>query len=357
MSKNSTQTKVFVALSGGVDSAVSAALLKKQGYHVTGVFMKNWSGDNYGIQINCPWEEDQNMAEAVCKHLDIPFRSFNFEKQYREKVLDYFFSEYRKGRTPNPDVMCNREIKFDLFLRRVKEKGADMIATGHYAQIERSGELLQLLKGKDPNKDQTYFLYTLNQEQLSNTLFPIGHLMKGEVRKLAHEFKLPNASRPDSQGICFIGEIDVQDFLRKHISTKPGNIVDIDSRQVVGSHDGVYFYTIGQREGLGIGGQSVPYFVVGKDVGRNELYVAHGQDHVALNKKEVKLESLHWIARKIPGDMNFTASSRYRQAPQFGKLYAKNLLFTFDKPQRAITPGQSLVLYCGDECVGGGVIE
>jgi tRNA-specific 2-thiouridylase len=347
------QKTIHVALSGGVDSAVSAALLKKEGHNIVGVFMKNWSGDDYGIQADCPWEEDQKMAEAVAKHLEIPFKSYNFEKEYRDRVVKYFFDEYARGRTPNPDVMCNREIKFDLFLQRSLEEGADMIATGHYAQLTDG----KLFKSKDEKKDQTYFLNALTKDQLDKTLFPIGHLTKKEVRKLAFDFKLPNANRKDSQGICFIGEIDVQEFLRKHISTKPGDTVDVDSNEVVGNHDGVYYYTIGQREGLGIGGQAIPYFVVDKDAERNILYVAHGHAHPALNKKVVQLENLHLIDPDTELPEKLSASVRYRQAPQVGQLDVEGLTFTFDEPQRAISPGQSLVLYSGDECLGGGVIE
>lgn len=354
---NPKATKVFVGLSGGVDSAVSAALLRQQGYQVTGVFMKNWSGDNYGLQEDCPWEEDQKNAQAVADHLGIAFRSFNFEKQYREKVLDYFFTEYEAGRTPNPDVMCNKEIKFRLFLDKAIQEGADMIATGHYAQVQENNGVYSMWRGVDHNKDQTYFLYTLGQEQLQKTLFPIGHLHKPEVRKLAHEFKLPNANRPDSQGICFIGDIDVQEYLRKNISTQPGDIVDIDTKAVVGKHDGVYFYTNGQRQGLGIGGQAVPYFVVGKDAHKNILYVGHGHDHPELNKTKVKLENLHIIEAHLPADAQLTASSRYRQPPQPGVIDQEKLLFEYNRPQRALTPGQSLVLYAGERCLGGGNIS
>lgn len=358
-------TKVFVGLSGGVDSAVSAALLKEQGYDVTGVFMKNWSGDDFGIQSDCPWEEDQKSAEEVANHLGIPFRSYNFEKEYRVKVVDYFFSEYAKGRTPNPDVMCNKEIKFELFLNRALADGADMIATGHYARVRESKEQItknreqefQLLKGLDSNKDQTYFLYNLTQKQLTHVLFPIGHLPKPEVRKLAKKFGLPNAERPDSQGICFIGEIDVYKFLRSKLPEVPGDIVDIDTQEKVGRHTGVTFYTIGQREGLGIGGQETPYFVVKKDIEKNILYVGHGNDHPAMYQKEVQLENLHFVGN-IPADKSkLEAAVRYRNIPQGGILDVPQMKFTFDKSQRAVTSGQSLVLYDGEICLGGGVIK
>jgi len=343
-------------MSGGVDSSVSAALLVQQGYDVTGVYMKNWSGDDYGIQADCPWEQDQSDAEAVCKHLGTPFKSYNFEKEYRQRVVEYFFSEYERGRTPNPDVMCNKTIKFDLFMQRALVEGADLIATGHYAQVRASEDGYELLRGVDPNKDQTYFLYTLNQKQLSKTLFPIGHLPKPEVRKLAEQFKLPNAQKPDSQGICFIGEIDVYKYLRSRLPLKPGQIVDIDSKEIVGEHDGVAFYTIGQREGLKLGGQQIPYFVVAKDLEQNIVYVGHGHEHPAMLKQELELENLHFVNPKTSMPEKISAAVRYRQSAEPGRLDVESKKFTFDQPQRAITPGQSLVIYDGEICLGGGVI-
>jgi tRNA-specific 2-thiouridylase len=368
MSNLNKQKTVFVGLSGGVDSAVSAALLKDQGYNVVGVYMKNWSGDDYGIQADCPWEKDQSDAEAVCKTLGIEFRSFNFEKEYRARVVQYFFSEYEKGRTPNPDVMCNKEVKFKLFLEKALANGADMIATGHYARVTEKSQLIySLLKGVDQNKDQTYFLYNLTQEQLSRTLFPIGHLEKPQVRKLAEEYHLPNAQKPDSQGICFIGEINVLKFLMSRIPEKKGEIRDIDLNEVVGEHKGVYFYTIGQREGLHIGGQAVPYFVVSKDIEKNIVYVGHGTDHPAMYRTEVELENLHLINEEFRiknFELPLEASVRYRQKPQQGELRIMNyelpnqqIKFIFEKPQRAVASGQSLVIYSGEECLGGGVIK
>jgi tRNA-specific 2-thiouridylase len=362
---NPVNKKVFLGLSGGVDSAVSAYLLKEQGYDVTGVFMKNWSGDKFGIQADCPWEEDQKDAEAVCKYLGIPFRSVNFEKEYRARVVDYFFSEYKKGRTPNPDVMCNKEIKFKLFLEKAMLEGYDLIATGHYARKETgdSGQP-EMKKGIDENKDQTYFLYNLTSEQLSKTLFPIGHLTKPEVRKIAKDAGLPNANKPDSQGICFIGEINVLKFLMSEIPENPGDIVDIESNKIVGKHKGVYFYTIGQREGLGIGGLKEPYFVCEKDVEKNIVYVCAGTENPHLYKKEVKLENLHFINELPATRSQLSASIRYRHKPRTGQLVISStnynlqpITFIFDEPQRAVTSGQSLVLYDGDVCLGGGIIK
>lgn len=356
--------KVFVGMSGGVDSSVAAALLVEQGYDVTGVYMKNWSGDDYGIQADCPWEQDQADAEAVCKQLGIPFRSFNFEREYRAQVVEYFFSEYQKGRTPNPDVMCNRQIKFGLFLDKALKEGADFIATGHYARVKQDNNGYQLLKGLDQNKDQSYFLYNVTQEQLGHTLFPVGELTKPEVRKKAGELGLKTAAKPDSQGICFIGEINVLNFLKSRLPEKEGAIVDIDSNETVGSHKGSYFYTLGQREGLHIGGQKDPYFVVKTDVEKNIVYVGHGHNHSRLMSKQVKLESLHLINQTYNLELitqnSLSASIRYRHKPKPGKLSqdeSSTWIFTFDEPQRAITPGQSLVIYQEDMCLGGGVIS
>ncbi len=353
--------KVFVGLSGGVDSAVSAALLKQQGYEVTGVYMKNWSGDDYGIQSECPWEQDQKDAESVCKVLGIEFRAYNFEKIYREKVVEYFFDEYKRGRTPNPDVMCNKEIKFKLFLEKSLSDGADYIATGHYArhEIDKDGNH-NLLKGIDPKKDQSYFLYNITQEQLLRVFYPVGNLEKLEVRKLAKKFKLPNAEKPDSQGICFIGEINVLKFLMSRIPENVGMIKDIDTNEIVGEHKGIYFYTIGQREGIKIGGQAIPYFVVNKDIKNNILFVGHGTNHPKLYKSEVELENIHFInpeiSKNITNNKELSASIRYRQKPQPGHLDIANKKFIFSESQRAVTSGQSLVVYDKDKCIGGGII-
>jgi tRNA-uridine 2-sulfurtransferase len=356
MKKDNSNTTITVALSGGVDSAVAAGLLVEQGYQVNGIFMKNWSGEDYGIEGDCPWETDQEDARRVCETFGIPFRSVNFEKEYHDKVIGYFFREYKAGRTPNPDVMCNKEIKFEIFLNKAKEFGSDMIATGHYARIKYSDGYYRLLKGLDTQKDQSYFLHQLNQEQLKYSLFPVGELKKAEVRKTAKRFNLHVANKKDSQGICFVGKIDVGKFLRENIHSKTGKIIDIETKQEVGEHDGIYFYTVGQREGLNIGGLPKPYFIVEKDIENNILYVAAGSDNKLLFGKKVNFENIHFIASE-PVNNDIQASIRYRHKPADGKLYTKDNTFEFDEPQRAITPGQSIVFYDGEQCLGGATIS
>lgn len=350
--------KVYVGLSGGVDSAVSAYLLKQEGFDVTGVYMKNWSGDDFGIQGDCPWKEDMEVASQVAENLGINFLSYNFEKEYRDRVVQYFFDEYKHGRTPNPDIMCNKEIKFNLFLDKALSEGADYIATGHYVRKVHQGNLELLLKGVDSNKDQSYFLSAINYSQLTKSLFPVGHLQKQEVRSIADKIGLPNSKRPDSQGICFIGEIDVRQFIQSNLGIKEGEIVDIDNGKTVGIHKGVYLYTIGQREGIGVGGTQNPYYVVDLDIKTNTLYVGQGSNHPKLFSTKVVLESFNYLSPDYRFDTNsLSASIRYRQIPSGVKVDFSKLEFLFFTPQRAVSPGQSLVLYENDICIGGGIIK
>ncbi|MGH8051890.1 MAG: tRNA 2-thiouridine(34) synthase MnmA [Arenimonas sp.] len=353
-------SKVMLGVSGGVDSSVAALLLKQQGYDVTGLFMQNWDEDDSG---ECRAEDDRRDALGVCGRLDIPFYSRNFAKEYWKGVFEYFLDEYRRGRTPNPDVLCNREIKFKTFLHEAQELGADKIATGHYAQVEHRDGEWKLLRGADQDKDQTYFLHQLGQAQLAATLFPIGHLPKSEVRKLASEAKLPTAQKKDSTGICFIGERDFREFLGQYIPAKAGEIRSVDGLKV-GQHSGVFYYTLGQREGLHIGGikgrPAAPWFVVGKDVEKNILYVDQGIDSLWLQSTELHGEPVHWISEKPkPREFRCAAKTRYRQSDEaclVRQLENGELSVIFDKPQRAVTPGQSVVFYQNDECLGGAVI-
>lgn len=348
--------RVIVGMSGGVDSSVAALMLKQKGYEVIGVFMKNWTHEQETSA--CPWEEEYADMRRVCEQLDIPYYTFNFEQEYRERVFSYFLKEYSVGRTPNPDVMCNTEIKFRVFLERAQELKADFIATGHYARMRKTGNTIHLLKGKDENKDQTYFIHHLTQTQLKRILFPIGHLPKFKVRQLAEQAGLAVAKKPDSQGICFIGKIDFREFLAQYIQKKPGNIQTVEGK-VLGQHVGLPFYTIGQREGLRIGGTG-PYFVVKKDIKTNTLVVAQGENHPALFAPALLAKEVHWISGTAPKKLSLQAKIRYRAPDQACTLIpqGKNSFEVhFKQPQRAVTPGQFVVFYSGQECLGGGVIQ
>ncbi len=349
--------KIVVGISGGVDSAVAALLLKRAGHEVTGLFMKNWEEDDAAGR--CGAEEDLKMARAVCDRIGIPLRTVNFSSEYWERVFSYFLSEYRAGRTPNPDVLCNKEIKFKAFLDHAVMLGADRIATGHYARVDERHGRHRLLKARDANKDQSYFLYLLGQAALAHTLFPVGDLAKTEVRTLAREAGLPNHDRHDSTGICFIGERDFKSFLTRYIPARPGDMRTLTG-ELKGRHDGAMYYTIGQRHGLGIGGEGEAWYVVNKDAARNILYVEQGEHHPALYSDALIASQLHGIGVEPaawPREMH--AKIRYRQPDQRCTLawHDNRLRVVFDTPQRAVTPGQSVVFYDGDECLGGGVIE
>ncbi|MNO52843.1 tRNA-specific 2-thiouridylase MnmA [compost metagenome] len=363
MTKPNHETRVVVGMSGGVDSSVTALLLKQQGYDVIGIFMKNWDDtDEFG---NCTAEADSEDVRRVCEQIDIPYYTVNFEKEYYDKVFAYFLEEYKRGRTPNPDVMCNREIKFGEFLNKALSLGADYVATGHYARVVEEGGEFKLLRGVDSNKDQTYFLNALNQEQLSKAMFPIGHLPKPEVRKIAAEAGLYTAKKKDSTGVCFIGERNFREFLSHYLPAKSGEMVDIATGEVKGRHDGLMYYTLGQRQGLGIGGSGTgePWFVAEKDLEKNILYVVQGDKHHSLYSTALTASSVNWIAGndKLPeGSFKCTAKFRYRQPDQGVTLTPQadgTIIVEFDKPQKAITPGQAVVFYNGEECLGGGTIE
>ena len=339
-------TKVYVGMSGGVDSSLTAALLKEQGYDVTGVYMKNWTQDMPGLK--CPWADDLADAKRVAVQLGIDFLVFDFESEYKHKVVDYMIEEYKLGRTPNPDIMCNQEVKFRLFLDAALEHGADMIATGHYART-RDGKLLQ---AADTNKDQTYFLYRVTGEALTKTLFPLGEYSKPEVRKMAEERGLYTAAKKDSQGICFVGQIGIRDFLSQYVTQVPGAIIDKQTGEKVGMHDGAIFYTLGQRHGLDVGG-GLPYYVVGKDMDKNEVYVSRDLGDDALWKKNIMLTSVHWI-NDTPSDGEYQIRVRHR-APLVAARLEGDTLHLPDS-QRAVTAGQSVVIYKDDICVGGGIV-
>ncbi len=356
--------KVFVGLSGGVDSAVAAALLKKRGLDVTGVFLREYDlsmSKSMRDQIACTQEDDRANAIAVAAHLDIPFEEWDFRHAYKKHVVDYLFDEYAAGGTPNPDVMCNKHIKFGLFLERALKRGADFIATGHYAKV-RGKRLevrgLELRIAKDTNKDQTYFLYTLTQAQLARCLFPLGDMTKPEVRTCAKSIGLPNWNRKDSQGVCFIGNIAMKDFLQTKLKGKKGLLMTSDG-DVVGTHDGARYYTTGQRHGIGAGGGSEPYYVTGKDMKKNIVFVARGEKNPELFKKELVATQINWISGTAPAlPFRCKARIRYRQPLENCRLEVSGarLEVGFEKPQRAVTPGQAIVFYTGATCLGGGII-
>lgn len=339
--------KVYVGMSGGVDSSLSAALLVEQGYDVTGVYMKNWTQDLPGMK--CPWADDLADAKRVAVQLGIDFKVFDFQNEYKHKVVDYMIDEYKKGRTPNPDVMCNQEVKFKLFLEAAIEDGADMIATGHYAQVQDG----VLKRAVDDNKDQTYFLYRVTHEALQKTLFPLGGMKKPQVRVEAEKRNLFTASKKESMGICFVGSVGIREFLSQYITTKPGAIIDNETKKEVGQHDGAIFFTLGQRHGLNVGG-GLPYYVAGKDMDKNEVYVTRDLNDKELWRKEIKLSDLHWIDQQPDDGQKLQVRMRHR-APLINALLKNNELI-LDQPQRAIASGQSAVLYDGDTVLGGGVI-
>ncbi|APU69313.1 tRNA 2-thiouridine(34) synthase MnmA [Christiangramia flava] len=395
--------KVVVGLSGGVDSSVSAYLLKEQGYEVIGLFMKNWHDDSVTISDECPWLDDSNDAMMVAEKLGIPFQTVDLSEEYKERIVDYMFNEYEKGRTPNPDVLCNREIKFDVFLKIALSLGADYVATGHYcrkATIEKDGETYyQLLAGKDKNKDQSYFLCQLTQEQLSKTLFPIGELEKVEVRKIAAEQELVTAGKKDSQGLCFIGKVRLPDFLQQKLKPKEGVIVEVpanteifseeterafDSKieelehlskkykyhqtdgKVVGQHQGAHYFTKGQRKGLAVGGTPEPLFVIDTDVEENVIYTGQGKDHPGIYRKALFInpEEVHWIRRdlaiKADEELKVLARIRYRQPLQEATLYQteNGMYVVFEEEQASITEGQFVAWYNQEEeLLGSGVIS
>ena len=388
--------RVVVGLSGGVDSSVAAYLLKEQGYEVIGLFMRNWHDTTGTLEGDCPWYDDQVFAELVAKRLDIPFRFVDLSEEYKKRVVDYMFSEYEQGRTPNPDVLCNREIKFDVFLKEALKMGADYVATGHYCQkateVVDDREVYRLVAGADKNKDQSYFLCQLTQEQLRYALFPIGHMQKPEVRAIAAEQKLATAKRKDSQGICFVGKVDLPVFLQQQLAARQGNVHEIlpswrgygverseddlaalsapyrytvRAGKKIGTHNGAHFYTIGQRKGLGIGGRKESLFVLATDVKENVIYVGEGDSHPGLYRRvlHIKPEEVHWVdpAQKMTAGerRRYDVRIRYRQALQAAELVCdeQGLYIRFDEPQRGIAAGQFAAWYDGEVLSGSGVIE
>jgi tRNA-uridine 2-sulfurtransferase len=394
--------KVVIGLSGGVDSSVAASILKDQGYEVTGLFMKNWHDTTGLIQSDCHWEDDLMFAEMVAKKLGIPFHYVDLSGPYRQRVVDYMFSEYERGRTPNPDVLCNREIKFDSFAEEARKLGADFVATGHYCRKEtisvNNTLIFRLLAGNDKNKDQSYFLCQLSQEQLSTALFPIGDLTKPEVRIIAEKLKLATAQRKDSQGICFVGKVDLPTFLQQKLVAKKGDIIELVEKvekvekveitgndvadelltaltspviykasdgRVIGSHNGAHFFTIGQRKGMNIGGYREPLFVIATDVVNNKVYVGEGHNHPGLNRKGlfIRKDEIHWVRKDLSMESgesrNYKVRIRYRQPLQDARLFFREggMYIVFDCLQRGVAPGQFAAWYDSDEVIGSGVID
>ncbi|WP_299211197.1 tRNA 2-thiouridine(34) synthase MnmA [uncultured Aquimarina sp.] len=393
--------RVIVGLSGGVDSSVAAYLLKEQGYEVIGLFMKNWHDDSVTISDECPWLDDSNDALLVAEKLGIPFQTVDLSVEYKERIVDYMFNEYERGRTPNPDVLCNREIKFDVFLKIALSLGADYVATGHYCRkdsVTKDGkEIHRLLAGKDSNKDQSYFLCQLSQDQLAKTLFPVGELLKPEVREIAKEQDLVTADKKDSQGLCFIGKVRLPEFLQQKLQPKQGDIIEISSAEemynktkpnfdskkdelaflsskykydvsdgkIVGKHQGAHYYTKGQRKGLAVGGTPEPLFVIETDVKTNVIYTGQGKSHPGLYRKALFIsnEELHWVRQdlrlQIDEELDVMARIRYRQPLDKATLYQveSGMYVVFENPQSAITEGQFVAWYIDDELVGSGVIS
>jgi tRNA-uridine 2-sulfurtransferase len=388
--------RVVVGLSGGVDSSVAAYLLQQQGYEVIGIFMKNWHDDSVTISNECPWLDDSNDAMIVAQHLGIPFQAIDLSEQYKTRIVDYMFSEYQRGRTPNPDVLCNREIKFDIFLNTALRLGADFVATGHYArkaEFQENGKTIyRLLSGVDPDKDQSYFLCQLNQEQLSRSLFPVGELLKPQVREIAKKIGLVTADKKDSQGLCFVGKVHLPDFLQQRLEPRKGQVIELPASastflnntatedlvtqssgylfdpsegKVIGEHNGAHYYTIGQRKGLNLGGHAERLFVIGTDTERNILYTGLGDDHPGLYRKGLFIPNAdeHWVRPDLKLEtgesQTFQARIRYRQKLEPCMLHKREegLYIIFSRPQRGITSGQFAAWYRDDELIGSGTIN